>query len=303
MLWLFGDSFINTKGSRSRRDAELVRNSLAIQTGRDPLTAVMKFYWKEASGKPASFFSEDGQEWFWPGSGTLLKESLIIFLVRVRTARTELGFSPSGWKAVLVSNPARQPDRWSVRSLACPATGDVLVGSSSVMVMGSYLYAFGTGTSDQSAYLLRWPLKDACRGELSKPQWWMGSISGWVYPGPEAPKPVPVFPGAQMEFSAGYQPRTSCFLQVQTLSLMEPCLAVRTSKSIRGPWTGARCIFDPEEKASPELLIYAGKAHSVFSSVDIAFTYAVNTMNQDRILDDMSIYYPVVLKGTFTRGR
>lgn len=301
MLWLFGDSFIGSRGTASRRDAVLVRNSIALQKGHDPKTASMKFFWKEKDEKPASFFAEDGEEWFWPGSGAAVKGGLIIFLIKVHAVQTGLGFSPSGWKAVLVSNPERSCDAWNLRDLACPATGTVLVGSSSVLVMDGFLYAFCKDSSENAAYLLRWPLMDACRGELSRPQWWMGSISGWVGSKPEGLKPVPVFHGAQVEFSVGYEPRTKLFLQVQTLSLLEPCLAVRTSKGVHGPWSGAGCIYEPPEKASPGLLIYAGKAHRVFAGADIAFTYAVNTTDKERILGDMNIYYPVVLKGKVER--
>ena len=39
-LWLFGDSFIATSPALTRRESTLVRNSVAVMTGRDPLTAL-----------------------------------------------------------------------------------------------------------------------------------------------------------------------------------------------------------------------------------------------------------------------
>ena len=281
----------------------MVRNSIAVQSGRNPAKASMRFAWKTTDGNPASFFPEEGDAWFWPGSGTLFKKVLIIFLVRVRASKDELGFNPDGWKAVSVADPGKDPLAWKLHELACPATGDILAGSSSILIRDGFLYAFSTGWKDNSAYLLRWPLKAVSRGVLSRPQWWMGTASGWMDAKPADVKPVPVFKGAQVEFTVHYEPRIRGYLQVQTLSPLEPCLAVRSSASLAGPWSDSACIYQPPEKKSPGLLLYAGKAHKAFIGADLSFTYAVNTTDKDRIYDDMGIYYPIVLKGKISRKR
>jgi hypothetical protein len=299
-LWLFGDSFIDASGKGSRRDAEMVRNSIAIQSGRDPRTASMKFFWKTNNGRPASFFPEEDKEWLWPGSGSLARGVLIIFLVKVRASESELGFKPSGWNALLVDNPSTSPGRWRPRPLVCPRTGRVLVGSSSILVRDGFLHAFGTDWKDNAVYLVRWPLHDVCRGRLLRPQWWMGVSGGWALSLPENARPMPVFTGAQVEFTVHYEPGLKGFLAVQTLSLTEPCLSVRFSPVLTGPWTAPRCIYQPGEKDTPGLLVYAGKAHKVFSGTKTAFTYAVNTLDQERILNDRDIYYPRVLWGRVT---
>jgi hypothetical protein len=43
-LWLFGDTFLATTPGGTRSDAFFLRNSAAIQTGRDPSHALMAFY-------------------------------------------------------------------------------------------------------------------------------------------------------------------------------------------------------------------------------------------------------------------
>src|SRR5512138_3482529 len=48
-LWLFGDSFIATSQALTRRESTMVRNSVAVMTGRDPLTATMEFAWRDGS--------------------------------------------------------------------------------------------------------------------------------------------------------------------------------------------------------------------------------------------------------------
>src|SRR5277367_3680573 len=66
-LWLYGDTFLAREAGGTRADALFLRNSAAVQTGRDPSHAVMAFYWgKDDRGDPQSFVGEDGDEWFWP---------------------------------------------------------------------------------------------------------------------------------------------------------------------------------------------------------------------------------------------
>src|SRR5262245_58918263 len=51
-LWLFGDSFVATSAANVRSESKLVRNSIAIQTGRDPETASIVFHWNDAGSEP-----------------------------------------------------------------------------------------------------------------------------------------------------------------------------------------------------------------------------------------------------------
>jgi hypothetical protein len=62
------------------------RNSVAIQNNDDPASASIKFYWRHQDGRPASFFPEPKNEWYWPGGGTLVDGHLVLFLMRVRAA-------------------------------------------------------------------------------------------------------------------------------------------------------------------------------------------------------------------------
>lgn len=302
VLWLFGDSLIDLSGSGSRRNATVVRNSVAIQTGYRPETARMSFSWKMQGNRPRAFFGEENGEWFWPGSGIRTGDVLLIFLVKVGRADNALGFEPTGWKAVLVPNPDSAPSLWGMRNPRVPPAGKVLIGSASVLVLEDFLYAFGSDMKGASVHAVRWPLAFAASGDLARPQWWMGPSRGWVVNPARNEKPVPVFHGGQVEFSVHYEPDIKCFIQVQTLSLADPCLAIRFSESFFHPWSQPVCFYQPPERSSRGLLLYAGKAHKVFEGADLAFTYAVNTTSAERLMTDMEIYYPVVLKGAFITG-
>jgi hypothetical protein len=69
-LWLFGDTSVAREPGGTRGDALFLRNTAAVQTGREPSRALMAFYWgADDSGSPHSFIAQDGSDWFWPGGG------------------------------------------------------------------------------------------------------------------------------------------------------------------------------------------------------------------------------------------
>ena len=52
-----------------------------------------------------------------------------------------------------------------------------------------------------------------------------------------------------------------------------------------------------------DTLIYAGKSHPMLRGADMVFTYVVNTTREERPLKDMSIYFPIMLKGRIKADR
>lgn len=297
VLWLFGDSFIDLSGTGSRRSSTLARNSLAIQTGYDPTSASMKFSWNMRDGKPTAFFAREGNTWFWPASGVMIGRHLLIFLMEIRTSKNVLGFETCGWKAVWIDNPRDAPSRWNLTYLKSPQKQGLLVGSGNPLIVNGYMQVFAAAEKDRSVYLVRWPVHSARTGTLTTPQWWAGDKAGWVGQKDSAAKPQRIIADGQMEFTVEYLPQQHHYLQVQTLSVMNPCLAMSTAAATTGTWSGQACFFTPSEQGKPELLIYAGKSHPMLKGADMVFTYVVNTTKEDRLFDDMSIYFPVMLKG------
>jgi hypothetical protein len=295
VLWLFGDSFIDISGTGSRRSSDLVRNSIAIQKGYDPSNASMKFYWNIEESTPTAFFAHKGKKWFWPASGIMVGKHLIVFLMEIEKARNELGFVACGWKAVWINNPQEEPERWNLTWLISPQMKGLVVGSGNPILEKGFLTVCAADSRDRAVYLMRWPERSASNGTLTNPQIWAGDKAGWELG--EKYKPERIISGGQMEFTVEYQSKFKSYLQVQTLSILNPCLAAASAKSMTGPWSAQTCFFTPAEQGSPELLIYAGKSHPALKGADMVFTYVVNTIKEDRLLDDMSIYFPVMLKG------
>ncbi len=303
VLWLFGDSLIDLSGSGVRRTSDLVRNSIALQKGYDPASAEMQFVWKMNGNRPAAFFSKGSDHWFWPGSGIMVGNRLLIFLMEIKKARNPLGFDACGWKAVWIENPGETPDKWKLTYLKSPVKDGLIVGSGNPVLENGFLYVFAADNKDRAVCLVRWLEGSAITGTLTSPQWWAGEEMGWVGPEVRAAKPRPIIADGQMEFSVAYVPRLKSYLQVQTLSMANPCLSMSTAKALTGPWSRHACFFTPSEKGMPEILIYAGKSHPMLHGADMVFTYVVNTTREDRILNDMSIYFPNMIKGRIKTDR
>jgi hypothetical protein len=298
ILWLFGDSFIDPSASGKRRLADLVRNSIAVQSGADPATATMAFCWRmEGGGRPAPFFAHKGGNWYWPASGIKIGRHLLIFLMEIGSVANELGFEARGWKGVWVHNPHESPERWRLTYLVSPRRGRLVVGSGSPRLEKGFLHVFAADEKDRSVYLVRWPEAAARRGTLTTPQWWAGAERGWTGAASTRAPLSPVMAGGQMEFSVEFAPRLGRYLQVQTLDLLNPCLAVSSAPALTGPWSARRCFFTPPEQGRPDLLIYAGKSHPALGGAGMAFTYVANTPREELLLGDMQIYFPLPLRG------
>jgi hypothetical protein len=297
VLWLFGDSFISQASSGGRRDAAIIRNSIAIQEGYDPSTASVKFYWNRKNGEPSSFFAEGENNWYWPGDGIRINDTLIIFLMEVSEGDNELGFDVTGWQAVMIDNPDADPEKWHIDWIDTPSNQfGVIAGSACVLHADQYVYAFGADSKKRDAYLIRWPVSSVLKGDLSRPEWW-AKERGWILQADLAEIPPPLFAEGQMEFTVNYVPEIERYLEIQTVSLLNPSLAYRWAETITGPWSPLKEFYVQAESGQNSILIYAGKSHPVLTGAGAVFTYAVNSTDSKRLFEDTGIYYPVFLKG------
>lgn len=300
VLWLFGDSFIGRGYSRDRNSAVVVRNTVAVQKGYDPAHASASFYWNTVQDRPEAFFRISGPSWYWPGAGIKIENRLLIFLMEIEPADNELGFAAAGWAAVLVKNPGREPSRWKMDRIQTPQNDfGVIIGSAGALVIDGYLYVFGAHALDHGAYLVRWELCDAARGEMMHPQWWTGE-RGWVDQSLLMRRPQPVFRDAQMEFTVHYEKTLGRFMQVQAGSFLDGCLTYRLAGSLTGPWSEKKTLYCPGEAREANVLFYAGKAHPCLRGADLLCTYALNSLDEKRLLDSHDLYYPAFVRVMIT---
>ena len=300
ILWLFGDSFVNSGTSGSRRDAVIVRNSLALQEGTNPALSRLSFFWNSQSETPGSFFKEQETRWFWPGCGIRIGDRLLLFLMEVKKSENVLGFDLAGWRAALITNPDKKPECWQLRWLATPSVySDMIIGSGSALVKGLFLYTFGVDRHTHKVYLLRWPLSAIRQGDLSAPQWQMKDA--WREQRPSDPLPTAIFRTGAMEFTVHYDRKIRQYLEMETGGLGESSFFFRSAPTLAGPWSERRPFYRPPETRDAGLMIYAGKAHPGLSGAPLVLTYVVNAMDYSRLLADRNIYYPVVLRGKIVR--
>jgi hypothetical protein len=223
-LWLFGDTFVGP----SRREARMVHNTVGVQEGSDPSNAPLVPHFGGTPDDPQPVFGSEPGTWLWPMAGARTAAGVVVFFMRVRSARPDLPtvldawraegsmtfFEVFDWTAALVENPDEPVEAWTVRMLETPPIHDRVMPGAGVVADGGYLYAYGwrDGHALQPsrfrrraryrgyrhprlAYLLRWPVERVPDGLLD-PEWWTGD--GW---GTDADRAAPVIDSPATEFT------------------------------------------------------------------------------------------------------
>lgn len=293
ILWLFADTWIDPTGRSSRRNATIISNSVAVQTGRDPSSAGIAFHWgRGPDGEPAAFFADREGERLWFGSGTRVEDRLILFMGRIGPG-PGIGFASRGWTAFLVENPDDPPAAWEITELDTPDNPlGVSVGFAASLRQGDHLVALGSldPVKSHPIYAARWTIGAARNGRLMEPEWWAGE-AGWVPDSSRVPR-WPIFEHGQSEISMHLDTVTDRFLAVHTRGFGPADVMIRAAPELTGPWTPGRMLYRPPEYHRPDILIYAAKAHPELEGADLVVTYATNSLALGDVVADSLLYYP-----------
>lgn len=306
IFWSFEDTFIATSETHSREHSTMVRNSVAIQVGNDPLTAKISFHWgQDADGSPASFFPEDGEVWYWTGGAIRLDEGpLITFLYRIKsTPGVGLGFANSGYALAIIKNPDQPPSAWEPEIInarqsafdAVPATAVIRDGNH---VVGLALKQEGT----HAGALVRYLASSLAVGNIDNPQWWAGPNLGWVEEQDIGPAgPTFVIDDAGAESSLHWDQRIQSFIHIATYGFGAATIGMRTSAALIGPWSDPVEIYRPPESDGPHPFVYGAIAHPELEgpdSGDLIVTYATNSFEFEDIFTEHGskhLYWPRVI--------
>jgi len=304
-LWLFGDSLIGEVKDGKRVQARLVSNSIAVQTGKDPETASVDFFYHPLADRtPAAFVRpEDGRGWFWPGHGTRTQKGLFLFFMQVeRTgASGPFGFRPvSGWLGH-VGNPDEPPDRWVVSLRQVPWASEYRHFGMTVLIKEEYGYIYGVAV-DQATQ----PAKNhliLARAPVDRlddfDSWRFFAEGEWTADVNHASR---VCENVASEFSVSYQSTMNRFILVETEGGLSPNIAIRHSPTIHGPWSGPIRIYRcPEARRDPRVFCYAAKGHPEIaaSPEELIVTYVANSTDFALIQSDATLYRPRFLRIRF----
>ena len=295
VLWLFGDSWIDTTGNSTRKNAVLVSNTLAIQRGYDPSTASINFFWNQQGDKTGAYFPDMDTVRYWPGHGIRVGDKLLLFLMGVHSSDNGLGFEVKDWTPVLILNPDDDPDKWELKNFEAKSNNlQIIVGSGGVLQRENFVYAFGAQEleSKHDIYLVRWPIENIMGGQLDFMQWWAGDHLGWINQLDSINCAVPVFSKGQSEFTVHYDEKESVFVEIQTVGFGPASIVRRTAPSITGPWTDPETIFSPAQNQFPNIMVYQGKAHPYLLGANQIVTYCTNSFEFADHFKENWLYYP-----------
>jgi hypothetical protein len=295
ILWLFGDSFVGDGSSPERASATFVRNSAAVQQGRDPARATIAFAWREEDGEPASWIPEDGAIWRWPSHGIVLDGVLTLFTWRIeRTGEGAFGFRAVGWDAWRVADTSGAPRDWTLEPCAGFTTPFPIVMGVAVLEQGEHVLAYAVREpGNHDVYLLRYGREDFRSGRLTAPEWF--DRDHWVPQAELTGAPAPVIAGAHTEFSVQRLP-DGRLVQVQTEGFGASVVIARTALHPEGPWSPPIEVARPPESAREGILVYAAKAHPELIGAELVVTYATNSTDLGTLVRDDSLYYPRFLR-------
>ena len=303
ILWLFGDTFVATSNARVRTESTLVRNTVAIQTGKDPRIASVSFMWRqESDGSPASFFPEHGELFYWPGHGIRLdKGPLVIFLYTiVATPGKGLGFEPVGYAIAVIANPNEPLQAWKPRIVDAKANSFDAVPATAVLQANGYVVALAIRQQGTHAgALVRYPVASLARGDVTKAEWWAGDARGWV-PASMLGKdgPAIVLDDAGSECSIHWDMRTRTFIHVASYGFGATTIGWRTALALTGPWSSPVVVYRPPESDGQRPFVYAAKAHPELvgpDPADLVVTYATNSFEFADLLTkegEQNLYWP-----------
>jgi len=297
VLWLFGDSWVDPRGTGSRDGATMVSNTLAIQHGYDPSRATAEFFWGDTSGgEVGAFFPDFSGGRYWPGHGLRVDDRLILFLMEVRSTDTGLGFDVADWEAVLVTNPDDDPPDWDVAWLDTPANRRrIIVGSGGVLRRGDHVFAFSAREpgSPHDVYLVRWPVGEVREGRLDGMEWWVGGEDGWTPDRADSGEAArPVFTDGQTEFTVHYDEASDSYVEFQSAGFGPAVVVRREAPKLTGPWSAPDTVFAPPQSLFPRIMIYQGKAHPYLEGGDLVLTYCTNSFEFGDHQTQAWLYYP-----------
>ena len=307
-LWLYSDTWIGDIVDGQHKDATMINNTIALQSGKEPSKASVKFFWRTTKeGKPAAFITPaDGVGWFWIFDGILADGNLYLFLMQIvkTDEKSVFGFKNIGTWLGEVDNPQEEPLKWRIKQHKVPygrysQNSEMLFGSA-VMKDRDFVYIYGCneewkmGIGRLSMIVAR--VQSQKIADFEKWRFWNGA--DWVA---DANKAKGLFDGIATEYSVSFQPALKKYVVIYTELGMSKNILMRFSPIPVGPWSAPHKIYEcPEYTWHKTYFCYAAKGHQGISSPDeLIITYVCNSTDFWQMARDARIYHPRFLRVKF----
>ncbi len=306
-VWLFGDTWIGKIRDGRHVEATLINNSLALQRGKDPATATVQFYYRQAvDGHPEPFIRpSDGKNWFWMYDGVLAPDGLYLFLIELERAEPS-GFRMIGTWLAQIANPSDSPPDWNVRLKRIPwarfsPSGDLFFGSA-ILEDGGFFYIYGIDEDVRNG----WHHKYMIVARVPKDRLW--DIDQWRFLADGAwtsdMGAITRLCGEMAnEYSVSFLPGPGQYVAVYTEAGISDHIMARSAPTPWGPWSSPMSLYScPESAWSPTVVCYAAKGHPSLASTPEALivTYVANSTDFWEMVADARLYRPRFLKVQFS---
>ena len=309
-VWIFGDTLYGDHRVVEGTEPRMVRNSIGVSTCDDHGWKVDYVIRRDDHGQPKDFFEAQHKgTWYWALDGFFYNNDLWVTLLCVRnapkTTSAAMGFATCGTDLTRVSGLEADPQRWSIKYFALVPNGVHAYPSATAVVDGDYAYIFALLESDSRPMLLtRIPL-DGLNAPAEHLQYL--SKGGTWKPGLKPADAMHVMKRGNTEMTVRYHPLLKKWVAIMNdPKLFSGKIVARTAPKLAGPWSEGMVIYRiPEvQKGQPgydqDTFCYAAKEHPEFRRPgSLLITYACNTMNVPKLMTDLDIYFPKVVRVPF----
>jgi len=298
ILWLFGDSLIGKVREGRREIRGMSRNAVAIQEGRNPSTARIRFF--TGTDSFTGFFPPTRKgDWIWPCQGGILTaKGLYLFLPEMTRAsgKDGWGFRVRRMTLAKVLNPRDDPDYWVIRRYSMPffrsGKGERLFGIPAGRC-GPWIVI--TGHEEDSRTGTRRMVAARIRGDRLEDfsKWEFRTKEGWSQ---DFGKAAPLCDDIGFERSVSFEPTLRRWLLVTSDRGLSDRILLRTAPEPWGPWSPS-CLLHRVGNAGKGLFAYAAKLHPGLDGSGSALLLSyVRNASDARRLSDPHLYRPEFLR-------
>jgi hypothetical protein len=307
-VWLFGDSFVGDPGRKTRSGSKMVSNTIAISSCANGSWSI-RYYWRNRGAKVLQpFFASLLQQFhYWPLDGFYVNGTLYVALARIvdQPKGGPFGFEMFGVTLAKITNPLDDPTRWTVNYLDLSDSRVAFPGVTTI-VSGDYVYLYAVLEDSQNKshpiILARIAIAQLDRpGDSIR---YLTNDGAWKA-GSDLKNARIIIDRGATEMSVRYHASIDKWIAVQNgPQPFSREIVVREAPSLEGPWSGPKAIYSFPEmmpgdpRYDKDTFCYAAKEHAEFTSAtgSTVVTYACNSLQLGKQIENMSIYRPEVVK-------